>query len=152
MKHAHTKYLLEGLPLRGCDAARLRWADVHCEEGVLTIAVRHSKTGGARRVELCPSLTRMLKRQARSGLICPPRWEKRWLRLRQVAELATRSRRWIPDVLRHTFASYHALTHRNLPALQLQLGHRDSRLLLTRYLNLPTLRRKDAQRFWRVLG
>ncbi len=136
--------------VRPGEVARLRWADVHCEEGVLTIAARHSKTGGARRVELCPPLRRMLKRQAGNGLICPPRWEKRWQRLRQVAELATRSRRWMPDVLRHTFASYHALTHRNLPVLQLQLGHRDSRLLLTRYLNLSGMRRADAWHFWRL--
>ncbi len=138
--------------VRPGEVERLRWADVHCEEGVLTIAARHSKTGGARRVELCPPLKRMLRRAAGSGNICPPRWHQRWQRLRQVAELATRTRRWVPDVLRHTFASYHALTHRNLPALQLQLGHRDSRLLLTRYLNLPHLRRADASHFWQLVA
>ncbi len=140
--------------VRPGEVARLRWADVHCEEGVLTIAARHSKTGGARRVELCPALRRMLKRQrplTAAAALCPPHWHKRWQRLRQVAELATRTRRWVPDVLRHTFASYHALTHRNLPALQLQLGHRDSRLLLTRYLNLPSLRRSELSPFWSLL-
>ncbi len=136
--------------VRPGEVARLRWADVHCEEGVLIIAAQHSKTGGARRVELCPPLKRMLKRTAGRGNICPPRWGKRWQCLRQEAKLATRTRPWVPDVLRHTFASYHALTHRNLPALQLQLGHRDSRLLLTRYLNLPPLRRKEAERFWQL--
>ncbi len=55
-------------------------------------------------------------------------------------------------MLRHTFVSYHALTHRNLPALQLQLGHRDARLLMTRYLNLSSLRRADAARFWQLAG
>ncbi len=138
--------------VRPGEVARLRWADIHHEEGILTIAARHSKTGGARRVELLPPLRRLLKRQAGSGLICPPRWGKRWQRLRQVAELATRERRWVPDVLRHTFASYHALTHRNLPALQLQLGHRDSRLLLTRYLNLRPLRRAETASFWQLLN
>ncbi len=138
--------------VRPGEVARLHWEDIHCEEGVLTIATRHSKTGGARRVELCPPLKRMLKRQAGNGNICPPRWQRQWQRLRQVAELATRTRRWVPDVLRHTFASYHALTHRNLPALQLQLGHRDSRLLLTRYLNLRPLRKAEAGEFWAVLG
>ncbi len=138
--------------VRPGEVARLHWEDIHCEEGVLTIAARHSKTGGARRVELCPPLKRMLRRAAGSGNICPPRWEKQWLRLRQVAELATRTRRWVPDVLRHTFASYHALTHRNLPALQLQLGHRDSRLLLTRYLNLHPLRKSELKPFWELLG
>ncbi len=143
--------------VRPGEVARLRWSDVHCEEGVLAIAARHSKTGGARRVELCPPLRRMLNRQCpktankRLSRLCPPRWLLRWQRLRQEAGLATRQRRWVPDVLRHTFASYHALTHHNLPALQLQLGHRDSRLLLTRYLNLPALRRAEMAEFWQML-
>ncbi len=144
--------------VRPGEVARLCWGDVHCEEGVLSIAARHSKTGGARRVELCPPLRRMLRRQRprEAGQthrpLCPPRWKKRWLRLRQVAGLATRRRPWVPDVLRHTFASYHAMTYRNLPALQLLLGHRDSRLLFTRYLNLPGLRRAELSLFWRLLA
>ncbi len=144
--------------VRPGEVERLRWGDVCCEEGVLAIAARHSKTGGARRVELCSPLRRMLRQQRPKGsaqqhtLLCPPQWRARWQRLRQVAGLATQQRRWVPDVLRHTFASYHALTHRNLPALQLQLGHRDSRLLLTRYLNLRSLRRREALPFWQLAG
>ncbi len=148
--------------VRPGEVARLRWEDVHCEEGVLAIAARHSKTGGARRVELCPPLRRMLRQQmqhlqrvgaeAAQQSLCPPQWQKRWQRLRQVAGLSSQQERWVPDVLRHTFASYHALTHRDLPALQLQLGHRDSRLLLTRYLNLSPLRRAEIVPFWQLLG
>ncbi len=143
--------------VRPGEVERLRWADVDSEEGVLTIAARHSKTGGARRVELCPPLRRMLHRQRPAEaeqqvrLLCPPRWGSCWRSLRQVAGLAAPLRRWVPDVLRHTFASYHALTHRNLPALQLQLGHRDARLLLTRYLNLRPLRQMDSRPFWKLI-
>ncbi len=140
--------------VRPGEVARLRWSDVHCDEGVLSIAARHSKTGGARRVELCPPLRRMLRRYRLAGgeSLCPPSWLRLWQRLRQFAGLATRVRRWVPDVLRHTYASYHALMYRNLPSLQLQLGHRDSRLLLTRYLNLHTLRQTEAAAFWKLLG
>ncbi len=142
--------------VRPGEVVRLRWADIDAAEGVLTIAAQHSKTGGARRVELCAPLKRLLQRlrsqaPTRSQL-CPPCWEQRWRRLRQRAGLATAERPWVADVLRHTFASYHALTHRNLPALQLQLGHRDARLLLTRYLNLPGLRRAETPLFWRLLS
>ncbi len=139
--------------VRPGEVARLRWADVDVAEGMLCIAARHSKTGGARRVELCPSLLRLLRRlrpaasQGRQQRLCPAQWARRWQELRQQAGFATR---WVPDVLRHTFASYHALTHQNLPALQLQLGHRDTRLLFTRYLNLGTLRRRDACSFWKL--
>ncbi len=140
--------------VRPGEVARLRWSDVHCEEGVLSIAARHSKTGGARRVELCPPLRRLLRHHrtiAQNGqqALCPRQWNKRWQQLRHAAGFTSG---WVPDVLRHTFASYHALTHRNLPALQLQLGHRDSRLLLTRYLNCSTLRRREAASFWKMAG
>ncbi len=140
--------------VRPGEVERLSWSDVHCDEGILSIAARHSKTGGARRVELCPPLRRLLRRQ-RSGpdrRLCPPQWQLRWRHLRQAAGLVTHSRPWVPDVLRHTFASYHALTHRNLPALQLQLGHRDASLLLTRYLNLRPLRRTQMTHFWQLLS
>ncbi len=140
--------------VRPGEVARLRWDAVNCREGVLAIAARHCKTGGARRVELCASLKRLLRHQCPPQAdallpLCPPQWHKRWQALRQAAGFGSR---WVPDVLRHTFASYHALTHRNLPALQLQLGHRDARLLMTRYLNLPALRRADSSRFWQLAG
>ncbi len=138
--------------VRPGEVARLRWEDVQCAEGSLSISARHSKTGGARRVELSPPLRRLLRRQRPRGNrpLCPPQWNRRWRSLRRAAGFSTPQRSWVPDVLRHTFASYHALTHRNLPALQLQLGHRDSRLLLTRYLNMRPLRRTDAAHFWRL--
>ncbi len=140
--------------VRPGEVARLRWADVRCEEGILTIAARHSKTGGARRVELSSALKHLLRHQcpARAEVhhpLCPPQWVKRWQALRHAAGFASC---WVPDVLRHTFASYHALTHRDLPALQLQLGHRDARLLMTRYLNLPALRQADSSRFWQLVS
>ncbi len=138
--------------VRPGEVARLRWADVDCGEGVLAIAARHSKTGGARRVELCPALRRLLRRHrppAGKTALCPPRWRERWRQLRQSSGFR---HHWRPDALRHTYASYHALTHRNLGALQLQLGHRDARLLLTRYLNLPRLRRAETPSFWRLLA
>ncbi len=142
--------------VRPGEVERLHWSDLRCREGFLSLRSHHSKTGGARRVELCPPLRRLLRTHpvtvaaTKQHPLCPPRWRKRWHQLRQAAGLATSQNRWVPDVLRHTFASYHALTHRNLPALQLQLGHRDARLLYARYLNLPGLRQTDATHFWHL--
>ncbi len=45
----------------------------------------------------------------------PRNWQNRWLALRRAAGFT----HWVPDVCRHTFASYHAAHFRNLPELQL---------------------------------
>ena len=47
---------------------------------------------------------------------------------------------------RHSFASYHAAMYRNLHELQLQMGHRSTDLLRTRYLVVPAA--YTAKRFW----
>ncbi len=65
-------------------------------------------------------------------------------RLRRAAGFAPG--RWVPDVCRHTFASYHAAYFQDLGALQLEMGHRSANLLLSRYLNLPQV--KEVSRFW----
>lgn len=50
-------------------------------------------------------------------------------------------RPWHPDTCRHTFATYHSALYRIFPALQLEMGHRDSELLRTRYIYA----KKDAE-------
>ena len=67
-------------------------------------------------------------------------------RTRPAAAFSTAARPWRQDVCRHSFASYHAAKYRNLHELQLQMGHRDSTLLRTRYLVVPAAR--TAKRFW----
>lgn len=75
-------------------------------------------------------------------------WNRKWKALRRAA--GYRGNKWVPDVCRHTFASYHAAFFRNLPELQLEMGHRDASLLMTRYM-APALK-KDAAAFWKGAG
>lgn len=132
--------------VRPQEVVRLRWQDVDLEERQLCISPRHSKTGGARHIPLSRPLLSMLGQQRGSGRICPPNWHARWQRLRRAAGFAT----WVPDVLRHTFASYHIKHHHDMAALQLSMGHRDQRLLMSRYINLRGVSRSDAAAFWRL--
>lgn len=125
---------------------RLAWHDIDWDEGELCLAARHSKTGGGRHIPLCRPLMELLRREKSVGAICPKGWSQRWRYLRQVAGFS----QWVPDVLRHSFASYHAKYHRDLPVLQLAMGHRDCRLLLTRYINLRGISRRDAAVFWQA--
>ena len=56
--------------------------------------------------------------------------------------------RWVQDVLRHTYASFHAKNYADLPRLQLNMGHRDLSLLHSRYINMHGISRADAKRFF----
>lgn len=133
--------------VRPQEVTRLCWEDVDMEELEIVVPPRHSKTGGGRHIPICPPLHRLLLAHApmKGGEpICPRNWENRWRALRRDAGFE----RWQQDILRHTYASYYAKAFRDLPALQLYMGHRDVSLLLTRYVNMKGLKRREAETFW----
>ena len=123
--------------VRPAEVARLQPPDFCWEEQQVIIRPRASKTGGGRVVPLrgCAKLPAELR-------IIPRDWNRRWRVLRQSAGFS----RWVPDTCRHTFASYHASYFRNLPALQLEMGHHNLDLLRSRYM-APTLT-SAARQFW----
>lgn len=131
-------YLMLYGGIRPTEVSRLRDEDFCWEEEVVIIRPEVSKTGGGRAVPL-----RGLKKIRPKDRIIPQDWQRRWQALRKAAGFEN----WVPDVCRHTFASYHAAYFRNLSELQLEMGHRDVSLLRSRYM-MPSLR-KDAVRFWR---
>ena len=132
-------HLLLYCGLRPQEVARLQSRDVQAERGCVVVPGRCSKTGGGRVVPLRKGAA---LRGAR--LRIPRNWEARWRRLRRAAGFA--AGQWVPDVCRHTFASYHAARFRDLGALQLEMGHRSTDLLRSRYLNLPQV--EEAKRYW----
>ncbi len=123
--------------LRPNEVARLRPEDIQLREKRVLIHPRTSKTGGGRVVPI-----RKAARLKGARIRIPRNWQNRWLALRRAAGFT----RWVPDICRHTFASFHAAHFKNLPLLQLEMGHSTPALLRSRYLNLP--RTKCAREFW----
>ena len=123
--------------VRPAEVRRLRGDDVFWEEAQVLIRPQVSKTGGGRAVPL-----RGMGLLRREECSIPRNWLRRWRELRRAAGFS----RWVPDVCRHTFASYHAAFFRDLPGLQLEMGHRDCSLLRSRYVS-PALC-GEAVRFW----
>lgn len=123
--------------VRPAEVERIIPDDVFWKEKQVVIRPQSSKTGGGRVVPLRP-----LPDLESKDCSVPQNWQERWKALRRAAGF----KRWIPDVCRHTFASYHAAYFRNLPELQLEMGHRDMSLLRSRYL-APALQHA-ATRFW----
>lgn len=139
-EHREMRFSLHLLLYNGVrpqEVARLRERDIQQEQRRVIIPPAGSKTGGGRVLPL-----RKSGRLQGISLSIPLNWQKRWRALRRAAGFTD----WQPDVCRHTFASYHAAYFRDLGALQLEMGHRSTDLLRSRYLNLPQV--KQAKVYW----
>lgn len=98
-----------------------------------------------------PALKRILAKYKSDGksAICPPDWNRKWKNIREESGFKGT---WVQDVLRHTYASYFAKRYRDLPRLQLNMGHRDLSLLRSRYVNMVGIKKSDAKAFFESLG
>lgn len=134
--------------IRPHEIERLRVKHIDFEDKVITVPAAHAKTGGARQVTMHPVLTHWLRKtmsyQLLDTLIVPSSWTGRWAQLRKAAGFSV----WSPDVLRHTFASYHLKFFKDMRALQLEMGHSTPELLRTRYLAMENVTAKAANIYW----
>ncbi len=133
--------------IRPREVRRLTWRDIDTEEKTITVCSQCSKTGGVRQVEIPPALNRLLitHKSESSSYICPMDWQRRWRKIRDNSGFRGR---WVQDVLRHTYASFHAKRYANLPRLQLNMGHYDVSLLRSRYVNMRGISNTDARNFF----
>lgn len=137
--------------IRPNEVSRLKWEDIDFSENVITVKKENSKTGGTRHVEMRPVLREWLNplKKKSEAKICPKNWLRKWKSLRDEAGFKNM---WIQDILRHTYASYFAKRFRDLPRLQLNMGHRDLSLLRSRYVNMAGIKKSDAKAFFESLG
>ena len=134
--------------VRPKEVHRLTWKDIDLEENSITIHSLCSKTGGVRQIEICSSLKRLLAPFAngqKNERVCPKNWQKRWRDIRNESGFKNV---WVQDILRHTYASYHAKRFKDLPRLQLNMGHYDLSLLRSRYVNMRGISHTDARDFF----
>lgn len=139
-EHREMRFSLHLLLYNGVrpqEVARLSERHIQPELGRIIIPSSGSKTGGGRVLPL-----RKATNLRGVPLSIPRNWQNRWRALRRAAGF----KHWQPDVCRHTFASYHAAHFRDLGVLQLEMGHRSTDLLRSRYLNLPQV--KQAKAYW----
>ncbi len=151
-EYAVVAALLVYTGIRPREVRRLTWRDIDTEEKTITVRSQCSKTGGVRQVEIPPVLNRLLvvhSRELKEEKICPTDWQRRWRKIRDNSGFRGR---WIQDVLRHTYASFHAKNYADLPRLQLNMGHRDLSLLRSRYINMHGISRADAKCFFEPRG
>ena len=146
-EYAVVAALLVYTGIRPREVRRLTWRDIDTEEKTITVRSQCSKTGGVRQVEIPPVLNRLLitHKSQNTSHICPTDWQRRWRKIRDNSGFRGR---WVQDVLRHTYASFHAKNYADLPRLQLNMGHRDLSLLRSRYINMHGISRAEAKSFF----
>ena len=147
-EYAVVAALLVYTGIRPREVRRLTWRDIDTEEKTITVRSQCSKTGGVRQVEIPPVLNRVLiahSRELKEEKICPTDWQRRWRKIRDNSGFRGR---WVCDVLRHTYASFHAKNYADLPRLQLNMGHRDLSLLRSHYVNMHGISRIEAKSFF----
>ena len=149
LEYAVVAALLVYAGIRPREVRRLTWRDIDTEEKTITVRSQCSKTGGVRQVEIPPVLNRLLitHKSENASHICPTDWQRRWRKIRDNSGFRGR---WVQDVLRHTYASFHAKHYANLPRLQLNMGHRDLSLLRSRYVNMHGISRAEAKCFFEL--
>lgn len=159
MQHADTTALTLYVALgafagiRPEEIKRLRWQDIDLEDSVISIRAQNAKTGGTRHIELHPTLRAWLTahrpdRATAQDLIIPPTAlaaKEKALRIR--AGYGPHNP-WPQDALRHSYATHYLKNGGNLHQLQLNMGHRDSHLLYTRYTNMVGCTRATAAAWW----
>lgn len=132
--------------VRPFEARRLTWGDVDLEDGYLSVRRRTSKTGGARHVELHPTLRAWLLHHRPRNVSPTARLAP--AAARKLSELHKLCADWQPDILRHSYASYSLKAGMPLETLQANMGHSTLALLRARYLNMRGLTRQLAHEWW----
>jgi integrase len=133
-------YLAIGLfaGVRPLEIERLTWADI--SDRYIEITAAKAKTRQRRLVSLLDNLKEWL---ALGGDLPLMNKRKRLARLLKLAQL-----KWQPDIMRHSFASYHLAMHTSADKTALELGHRDSKMLFAHYRELVT--QEAAQAYWSI--
>ena len=133
-------YLAIGLfaGVRPLEIQRLQQQDF--TDQYIEITAANAKTRKRRLV----SLSSNLKGWLRLGGDMPPiNKPKRLSRILQKAGLE-----WKPDIMRHSYASYHLALHQSADKTALEMGHRDTNMLFRHYRELVT--KEEAQAYWRI--
>ena len=133
-------YLAIGLfaGVRPLEIERLQKQDI--TERYIEITAANAKTRKRRLVNIAANLKKWLKI---SEELPPANKTKRLSRILKKTGL-----NWKPDIMRHSFASYHLALHESADKTALEMGHRDTQMLFRHYRELVT--KEEAKAYWEI--
>lgn len=124
------------------ELARLDWRDVRTAEGIIVVHSTKVRSASRRIVPILPALAEWLLfcGVRSSGPVVPRGFEQARKRMCAAHKFA-----WIPDGLRHSFASYRLADCEDAAKVALELGHANTRMLFQHYRAVCT--RAEAEAF-----
>ena len=135
--------LLAGLRPQN-ELARLDWRNIDFKVKTILVDPATAKRRRARYVKISANLVAwLLPYRQTAGKIFYSR--RKFRKVVEKAKIST----WPPDVMRHSFASYHLIAYGDANATALQLGHAGAPgMLFDHYRALA--KPKDARAFWKI--
>jgi len=120
----------------------LDWENINLDKLTIRVSAATAKRRRKRIVNMSSNLRDWLKAHAASsGKIFSSRRIAR--RIRSIANVE-----WCPDIMRHTFGSYHLALHNDVAFTAKQMGHSSSDMILNHYYAL--VEDRDAKMFWNI--
>ena len=135
--------------VRPTELQRLTWEDVNLDLRYIHIGGAAAKGHSERYVDIEDVLAEWLKQYGgESGQVCPGDTYVFTKLFNKAREEAGLKEAWKPDVLRHTYASYHVAKYQRKDKTALMMGH--SVKMLDRHYRKP-LHRSHVKEFWSIL-
>ena len=133
-------YLAIGLfaGVRPAEILRLKKSSI--KRGYIEITAASSKTRKRRLITISPNLKKWIEFD---GDYPPLNKRRRLAKLLKLAKLE-----WKPDIMRHSYASYHLAQFESADKTALEMGHRDTQMLFRHYRELVT--KEEARRYWEI--
>ena len=126
--------------LRPTETERIGWDNVHFDNDIISIEPNQTKIKRSRHAQLNPTLKLWLKNCDKSVNIKPPNF----LRFFKLFK-STLGIKWIPDGLRHTYATYWLPINNKKDLLANYMGN--SRSVIDKHYLKPALK-SDALKYW----
>ncbi len=136
--------------IRPYELQLLSWEQINVADRHIEILPEVSKTEKRRIVEMEPNLRAWITRYVQlggtmKGKVTPLKALRD--RLRELREAAGVTK-WVQDIMRHSYASYHLAHFQKIDPLTLNMGHEDPEMLFEFYNAAAT--KKDAAAFWKI--
>lgn len=132
--------------IRPSEIRRLTWEEVDFEAATVEVKAEKSKTLKRRFVDIEPiALEWLSPYRGSTGKVVPTGWRKKFDANRKESGF---SQKWKHDVLRHTYASYHAAKYQDKQKTAYQLGHTNLNMLEAHYWR--AVKPDQVDEFWNL--